>query len=729
MMSGSDSDGDKVNINNNTNSNEDIVDSDTQMLMGMTGGNEDSTQSAEQGGFLSGAVDKAGRVREFFGGDKREAKYNPNDYPEFGSVVNDMSPLDPMKIPTKLALSTTFDPKVEQQIIQKQFPDAKFTDVGDGYMQIDYMDKEDKPQKAVLNKAGLTGSDLESIIGTILPFGKTFNVVDKLAKSRGPAMTMLSQLFGQGGTEAVLQGGQMLLGREELNLPEISIAGAGGPLGEVINMGSKRLAANRAFSQGGDDVPYTTDIKKRVDEADEATRETGIPLYKGQKTTSRADLTKQEYALGQEEVASTVETAINKQNEASLDAVDNLLNKLAPSTAVETGEAGVRKASQDIIKRARNNRKLQASPLYNQAKKEDADVDVTPLLDAFDTLFADMPNTGKGFRDIAEVKDLISGSMKEGSEQGSFKKLLRAKKTIDSKLDAFGEGALDVQSKDDVLDISNALEDQLLAASPTYQRAKEAYRVGTPEVERLEESLIGSFAKYTDDDLYKVSQKIFGKNQNLTNTEQVKKVKNDILSAEGGKDAWNSILRVNFERSINSAVETTSENTPASLHKAIFGNTPGSKENIMEAAKGTPIAKNLKWLDIALKRAGKGRKLGSPTSRNESIKAKLSSWLKPFLDTAKSVSLDIMTSGIASAKGATGAAGQNTYSTNLQFMADLIFDPKWTTEMDSLRKLNSNSKEAENLIKSYLKKAGRAINKAPNKALSAYQLKTKSDNE
>ena len=680
-------------------------------------------------------------IGEFITGNEREARFNPQNLPEFSSaVVNQMSPLDPMKTPTKLGLATTFDQEAQQQIIEKQFPSAEFKDVGDGYMQIDYDGKQ-----YVLNKAGLSTSDIESVVGTVVPFGKAVKGVQQLRKSipdfgnsflknlkntRSKGILMLEQMLGQGGTEALLQTGQMAVGRENLNKTDIGIA-AGVPL---VVAGTKGLL--KGATSIGDDLRGTSDsfnqiVKQRVSEADKAAEETGIPLFRGQKTKRPSDVLTQEFTLGQQGSREFAEQAIEEQDVASKDAVKNLLNKLAPSTAVETGEQGIVDRSKDVIERARLIRKEKASPLYDQAiKVENPDVNIEPIENYINDLFEELPTVGQAFDQISRIQKIIKSSKKKDSDFGSIKKLHSAKFEIDKMLKAVGDDSLDKKLQQNVLDIKDILLNQLDSASPNYKLAREIFAENTPEVERLEKSLIGSFAKYEVEDLNKVSDKIFGQNQNLTNVGQVKRVKEQILSVEGGKDAWSEILRVKVERGLNMAGKNAEDtNTPAYLHKALFGSTDGSREVMMEAVKGTPIEGNLRYFDIALTRAGLGRKSGSPTEKYAAIRKTLNGFTKALSDIYDKTVASIVTGGATSVKDAVGVANQTNYEKKLGIMAELAFNPRWTTEMNTLKKLNSNSKEAETLTKSIFKKVLKAINKTENKALLAGQVETRRDQE
>ena len=684
-----------------------------------------SSPAVEEGSFVQG-------IGEFITGNKREAQYNPENFPEFGTVVDQLSPFDPMKLPIKAGLSTTFDPKAEQEIIEKQFPDANFTDVGDGYMQIDYGGKQ-----YVLNKAGMSSSDLESVLGTIAPFGAAAKganyarkMLPKFFKPSSTGIKMLAQMLGQGGTEIALQGSQMLLGRENLNLPDVAVATGTGGIAELGRGLAQGYQSAKSYTRGGDEG-FNNVIKRRVATADQASQETGVPLYRGQKTLKPSDLTQQEFALGQEGGSEITERALQVQDVASENAVENLLNKLAPSTAVETGEQGVVNVSKQLIERAKLIRKERASPLYDQAiKVENPDVDIEPINNYLDDLFEELPAAGKAFDQISRIQKIIESSKKKDSDFGSINKLHSAKFEIDKMLKAVGDDSLDKKLQQNVLDIKDVLLNQLDSASPNYKLARETFAENTPEVERLENSIIGSFAKYEVEDLNKVADKIFGQNQNLTNVGQVKRVKEQILSAEGGKDAWSEILRVNFERGVSKAgINADATNTPTYLHKAIFGATNASKKVIMEAAKGTPIEGNLKYLDIALKRAGMGRKSGSATSKNESIKKKLGGSMKPFVEALKSITTGIATGGATTARDVAGVASETGFEKRLAELSELIFNPRWTTEMNSLRKLNSNSEEAETLMRSILKKIGKGFNKTENKALLAGQVETRRDQE
>ena len=172
------------------------------------------------------------------------------------------------------------------------------------------------------------------------------------------------------------------------------------------------------------------------------------------------------------------------------------------------------------------------------------------------------------FKTLKRVGNLISG-------KPNLRKLQNAKIEIDQMIAGFGDKSLGNSTKREVIQIKNALLDQMDEASPIFKEARELFASASPAVNELEQSIIGKIAKIDDTQQECIEKKIFDPEQ--ANVKSVLDSKKVIDAVD--PEAWNGLLRAELERrlgGIRSGLRETAgetvENIPAQLNRAIFGN-------------------------------------------------------------------------------------------------------------------------------------------------------------
>ena len=115
------------------------------------------------------------------------------------------------------------------------------------------------------------------------------------------------------------------------------------------------------------DIEDMQGLVSNIEKSREAAKQTGIGLFPAQQT---GDLWQNEMTafLGQNpEVSKRAFTALNKQNSQAANAVNDLLNKIAPSDVMEAAPGLGRRFAKTIVDNAKNVRAEKTKPLYSYA--------------------------------------------------------------------------------------------------------------------------------------------------------------------------------------------------------------------------------------------------------------------------------------------------------------------------------------------------------------------------
>jgi hypothetical protein len=562
----------------------------------------------------------------------------------------------------------TTDPEELARILPTISPNVGITRTPEGDL---LATNNETGAQVVINKPGLSTLDVIQGLGIATAFTPGAAVASIPAKVGARAAIGATTA---GLTETAIQAIQQQLGGE-LNPEEIALATSLGGGAELVVPAIQALRQQRQARRIGAAGEEIEDVSGRVAQAQEAVEATGVPLTQAQQTTIPAQLEKQAFITQLPAGTKRSTDFLRKQNEAVSTAVEDFLGQLAPDQAVITGAGRFRTAAQNAVERQKIIRKEKASPIYNQAFDQGADVNLSPVNDLIKSELTDLPASGEIAKTINRVSKLIGDSP-------SLKKLHNAKIEIDQIINKVGEGSVGNTTKSKLKDIQSSLLNQMDEGSDLYRQARETFAAESPAVGVIQDSIIGKVAALDDTQLKTIARRIFDPAEtNPAVIRQAKKIIDDV-----DPDAWNELLRTELERrmgAIRSTLEEgTTENVPGQLFNALFGNE--KQRRVLFNAVDGETGRNLKYLQTVLGRARLGRAPGSPTAAREEIKQELRGGaVSSVRDFFKAPVSTLVSTGEDAA-----------FNKRVRVLADALFDPQWKPRVSALRKLKTNSPAA-----------------------------------
>lgn len=659
---------------------------------------------------VAGQKDLTQEERQFFqkeqelAGTTRAAR----ELPELGSggLLSGEDRLQVAKITPALLLTT--NEREIADILQSSFPDVGITQDPGGNL---LATNNKTGVSVILNKPGLSKLDILQGLGIATAFTPGAKAAT-LPATVGGRIAVGGAAAGL--TQTAIEGIQTAVGGE-LNPEEIALAATFGSAAEAVVPAVQAIRELRRAKQAGlpvrSQLPGTEQAVAQAEEAQQQlARTTGqeVPLFPAQRTVAPAALEEQAFVGQLPAGTQTAREALLKQNQAAANAVDEVLNIIAPPTAVETGAARVRTAAQKAVDAQKAIRAEKTSPLFNQAFDEGASVNLKPVRDLIKQKINDFPEGGEVQKSMGRIAKLLAGKksqVKPGSKlvdvsgkqlipdsvitkPPTLRKLQNAKLEIDQMISKFGEGSLGNTTKREVLEVKNALLNQMDEASPLFREAREEFARLSPAVGELQDSIVGRIANIDDTQLKSISRRLLDPAE--TNPAVVAKAKKVITDIDPG--AWDEIVRVELERRLGVVkanlqeaglgVSASIENIPAQLERAIFGNQKQSK--VLFGAVDGETRKNLKFLQTVLKRASLGRPGGSQTAAREEIKARLS---RGVLSSVR----NFFSSPVKTLVNVGEEAG---FDRRTAALADVVFNPDFKPQLEKLRRLSPDSPAA-----------------------------------
>ncbi len=327
-------------------------------------------------------------------------------------------------------------------------------------------------------------------------------------------------------------------------------------------------------------------------------------------------------------------------------------------------------------------------PLFQEALEQGARVNLGPVNKILDDLLLDAPESGTLTRTAKKIQNLLKSP---AGGQPSLGRLQKVKFELDSMLDTFGGDALGNSMKREVVLVKKALVEQMEKASPLFKEAQQKFQELSPAVKQLEESILGKVSQISEVNLKSISRRIFDTSE--PNPNVIRSVKKAIEDVDPG--AFDDLLRVELQRRIG-GLETLGAdlpgglvgNVPGKLRTAIFGN-PIQRQALL-SGMSTEQRKNFVYLDTLLGRVSTGRAPGSPTASFGEVLAGLRGPIRTVVE--------FITGPRTAAKEVFGTVSPKKVAA----LADVLFNPKWQPKLQQLRRLDIDSKRAENLLKDLL---------------------------
>lgn len=463
---------------------------------------------------------------------------------------------------------------------------------------------------------------------------------------------------------------------------------------------AKQAGRTKLAKQAGLDVEDVPTIERTIEGAEVSTRgleqATGVEtgLFPAQRTQLPSELIDQRLLTQLDASSRQAVKALEKQNKQVFEATNELVNRVGSEAATEAGAARFRTASQKALDAGKQRRSQQVKPLFDQAIKEGATVDLKPIRSIIDEALKDAPPGGDLTKTMKRIQNLIRSPVKGGSP--SLRQLQKAKFQLDDMIEKFGDGALGNSVKREVVQIKQALVAQMENASPLFKEAQKRFQELSPAVRELDDSILGQVSKIDDVNIKNISQKIFDPKGAATDPTAIRKAKKIIDNVDPG--AWDDLLRVELNRRVSAMVDTigdadlATKNIPGQLKRAIFGN-PKQRQALL-AGMSKEQKKNFVFLEDVLKRAESGRQAGSPTEL-----------FKQSTERLKGVSGKLRDRLFNPIKSIQETGESALFDRNVRKFADIMFDPKFEPRLSKLRKLDPNSAQAGTELEKLFKDA------------------------
>jgi len=577
-----------------------------------------------------------------------------------------------------LGLLSTFDPKAQQDMIQAAIPEAVFEQTPDGSTIIEVPTADGGTRRSVLNRPGFSPQDLTTSLAQVLSFVPA-------ARLAGLGKSLLAKVgigaAAAGATEQALQETGVELGRKERDPVATAIATVTGGFSEVVAPAVQAFRGGRQATRAGVAADEIDQAIPSIRASQEATEQTGIPLFQAQQTGVPAQLEKQAFVAQLPAGTRSAVTGLKAQNKAAGEAVEDFLGQIAPDQAVVTGSERLRTAAQTAVAATKRARSEAASPIYKQAFRRQRQgrtgpIDLDPLQTKISSMAAQFEQKGQISKNLNSALDKIENA------GGDLNKLHLAKTEIDQTINSFGADSVGNTTKRFLTDVKNDLTDELVRQSPSYRAARDEFIRLSPPVTKIQDSIVGKVANLDDTQLKQVSTKLFDAAE--TNPNVIAGAKKTIQDVDPG--AWDEIIRVELERrlgSIKSTAEAGSvENIPGQLFRALFPNDKSTK--VLMNSLDAEGKKNLKYLQTALGKARLGRPGGSQTAGREEIKRELRGGVYQSLRDVFRAPISTLAS-----TGEDAAFNRRTAA-----LSKALFDPTWKAEMKELRKFSPKSPAA-----------------------------------
>jgi len=431
----------------------------------------------------------------------------------------------------------------------------------------------------------------------------------------------------------------------------------------------------------------------------QAAQETGIDLFKAQKTLNPTDIERQAFVSQLPSGAAKARRELSIQNAQSAEAVDRVLESIAPPNSITDAGARFRTAAEKSVEKIKAIRSEYSSPIYKQAFRRQRQ-GKTELINT-DNLELKINKMAAQFDGSGEIsKNLNSAAAKIKNANGDLQKLHHAKLELQQKIDSYGENSLGNTTKRYMTDVITDLTDDLTSQSPSYRAAKSEFARLSPDVDAMVDSPIGRASKLDDLQLKQLSKQVFDPSE--TDTNVIKNAKKTIKDID--PDAWDMLLRSELQRRMGRmrsdlgelSQSASTENVPSQLYNSIYGNEK-SRRVLYEAA--TPeVRKKLKYLETALKRASKGRPGGSQTGVRAEISKEMRGGIIQSIRNLVRSPIDTTL----------GVGEEAAFNKRVSQMADVLFDPSWNSDWDKLRNLEATSSKAGEIFDKMLRESKRA---------------------
>lgn len=253
---------------------------------------------------------------------------------------------------------------------------------------------------------------------------------------------------------------------------------------------------------------------------------------------------------------------LQKTDTNALKATTDFIEQTAGEVA-DVAPGKIQKAADQSIESKRAALAKEAGPLYAQARKNNPDVDISAVRQEMDALLSEYGEYSP-FRQVA----LEAFKPVKGAE--NFSQLIGAQKALNRQIRA-------LKDPEDIA-IVQRLKSKLVGAmdeaSPEYAKARGIYAEGMPDVEVIQNNVLGAIARKKERDYKGITEMFFQRGRSKKEIKQALALLGD--QTPGVKD---DIVGMEIMRRLDSVVDASSEAAEPSI-KGLYQALAGSKEAV-----------------------------------------------------------------------------------------------------------------------------------------------------
>lgn len=373
--------------------------------------------------------------------------------------------------------------------------------------------------------------------------------------------------------------------------------------------------------------------------------------------TGRARLAAKQGRLGTtEKSANLLEDTLKKRADAQAVKIHDFLSDVSRSGKSAAGD--VRKAANDVLDDLSKVRAKAARPFYQEAYSKV--VEPAKLKELIDD-----PIISEAFDSVG--KSTIWQKRLKGIESNSVEYLHIVKEALDDKIGALVRAGANKEAGI-VIDSKKGLLSALEEVAPEYKTARNIYSSASKAIDGVKESAVGKIAQLPDLQLKSVSKIVF----DATETNAATRNKLRAMLSKKDPDAWNRLLRNEFERRLD---QMKGDVRGSSFYSSVLAK-PKDFKMWMDATKGQPeIRKRLIWM----------RRAWKDLINQESVKGAAGK--------AKS-SLDVPRSSVEATMNLVKEVAGGKMDTAA---VRLIFSDKWASDLQRINSMASKKSKTEAL--------------------------------
>jgi hypothetical protein len=514
----------------------------------------------------------------------------------------------PMTTITQAALVD--DPATKFQIFGKnRFPGMSPEEIKKRYFMkggdIYYLDEEGRPRKEIgsgtLDQVKKYSGDIISMTpemaGEILGFGLTGGPMGAAggAMAAGQIKKLITE-YAYG--EPVSAEQRVAKGAMDVAGPLVGYGVAKGVIGatERLRQPILRPELARLISQRGENInPAAIQELKQLAERFDI----GLTAPEITKSPTLINLWNQ---ISQESIpaADKVAKFIREKRIPEIDkAIQRELGKISPETEIaRAGEAGVQ-ASQNIKQGIIDQRAAASGPIYEEAYKTGAKVDVSQTLNEIKSMKSRVKKETDAFKALDDTERLLTKEVEVNGKkvrvpEDNLEILQSSKEEIDRLLTSIS-GTNQPKTERRLANIKNNLLDKMDEASEKYRVARETHAEYSKPLDEFmygpkgkfektkPTTLIGRLTELKGDAVYNAPNIVF--DQNKTSPEAIKQAKNWFVK-NGYETEWNAMARGRIQNLLNEVQQTQTEgNLGYSFRRKLF---PTEKARLMWEAALSP---------------------------------------------------------------------------------------------------------------------------------------------